>query len=118
MSLSTGTNWLFNFIVAFVTPPLFDVIGAGYYFLLVGFSLLSFLVVWFVYPETANCTLEELGAVFGDKVMEDEKDIRTVAAITAEAVQKERTGMMIEDPSSSEETLQQTAIVRALQVAP
>ncbi|KIJ20099.1 L-arabinose isomerase [Paxillus involutus ATCC 200175] len=82
MSLSTGTNWLFNFIIAFITPPLFDVIKAGYYFLLVGFCLISFLVVWFAYPETAHKTLEELGEVFGDRVMEDEK----VAQLEAEKV--------------------------------
>ncbi|KIL00300.1 hypothetical protein PAXRUDRAFT_130244 [Paxillus rubicundulus Ve08.2h10] len=73
MSLSTGTNWLFNFVIAFITPPLFDVMKAGYYFLLVGFCLVSFLVVWFAYPETAHKTLEELGEVFGDQVMEGEK---------------------------------------------
>ncbi|KAH7888015.1 general substrate transporter [Phlebopus sp. FC_14] len=72
MSLSTGTNWLFNFIIAFITPPLFEAMNAGYYFLLVAFCLISFAVVYFIYPETAHRTLEELGEVFGDKVMEDE----------------------------------------------
>ncbi|KAG9317640.1 general substrate transporter [Chiua virens] len=73
MSLSTSTNWLFNFVIAFITPPLFQVMGAGYYFLLVGFCILSFIVVWFVYPETAHKTLEELGEVFGDQVADDDK---------------------------------------------
>ncbi|KAJ3515122.1 hypothetical protein NLJ89_g1957 [Agrocybe chaxingu] len=50
MALSTATNWLSNFIVAFITPPLFAVLGAGYYFLLLG----------------RGRTLEELGEVFGD----------------------------------------------------
>ncbi|KAH0840104.1 general substrate transporter [Lanmaoa asiatica] len=73
MSLSTGTNWLFNFIIAFITPPLFEVMNAGYYFLLVGFCIISFIVVWFIYPETAHKTLEELGEVFGDRVTEDDR---------------------------------------------
>ncbi|KAG6378894.1 general substrate transporter [Boletus reticuloceps] len=73
MSLSTGVNWLFNFIIAFITPPLFEAMNAGYYFLLVGFCIISFFVVWFVYPETAHRTLEELGEVFGDQVTEDDK---------------------------------------------
>ncbi|CAA7269793.1 unnamed protein product [Cyclocybe aegerita] len=66
MALSTATNWLSNFIVAFITPPLFAVLGAGYYFLLLGFAVISGIFVYFVYPETAGRTLEELGEVFGD----------------------------------------------------
>ncbi|KAF8187112.1 general substrate transporter [Pholiota molesta] len=66
MALSTSVNWLSNFIIAFITPPLFAVLGGGYYFLLLGFTVVSGVVVYFVYPETAGKTLEELGEVFGD----------------------------------------------------
>jgi len=67
MALSTSVNWISNFIVAFITPPLFGSIQGGYYFLLLGFTCISGLFVYFVYPETAGKTLEELGEVFGDK---------------------------------------------------
>lgn len=66
MALSTSVNWLSNFIIAFITPPLFSVLGGGYYFLLLGFTAVSGVVVYLIYPETAGKTLEELGAVFGD----------------------------------------------------
>ncbi|KAF9477619.1 hypothetical protein BDN70DRAFT_810383 [Pholiota conissans] len=66
MALSTSVNWISNFIIAFITPPLFATLGAGYYFLLLGFTVISGIVVYFVYPETAGKTLEELGEVFGD----------------------------------------------------
>jgi len=66
MALSTSVNWISNFIIAFITPPLFSAIDAGYYFLLLGFCLISGIFVWFMYPETAGKTLEELGQVFKD----------------------------------------------------
>ena len=72
MALSTTSNWLCNFIIAFITPPLFSSIAGGYYFLLLGFCVVSGIFVFFVYPETAHRTLEELGEVFGDKVTDDQ----------------------------------------------
>jgi hypothetical protein len=66
MALSTSTNWISNFIIAFITPPLFSATGGGYYFLLLGFSLISLVFVFLVYRETAGKTLEQLGEVFGE----------------------------------------------------
>jgi len=66
MALSTSVNWISNFIIAFITPPLFSAVDAGYYFLLLGFCLISGIFMWFMYPETAGKTLEELGQVFKD----------------------------------------------------
>ena len=37
MALSTTSNWICNFIIAFITPPLFAAIDGGYYFILLGF---------------------------------------------------------------------------------
>ena len=69
MALSTSVNWISNFIVAFITPPLFSALHGGYYFLLLGSCLISGVIVWLLYPETAGKTLEELGEVFGDGVV-------------------------------------------------
>lgn len=69
MALSTSVNWISNFIIAFITPPLFSALEGGYYFVLLGFAAVSFVVVFFLYPETAGKTLEELGGVFGDRVL-------------------------------------------------
>ena len=73
MALSTASAWMSNFVVAFVTPPLFDVISGGYYFVLLGSCVLSGVVVFFVYPETAHVTLEQLSQVFGDTPLDSEK---------------------------------------------
>ena len=66
MALSTVSNWISNFVIAFISPPLFDAISGGYYFILLGFCVISGIVVFFLYPETAHVTLEQLSQVFGD----------------------------------------------------
>lgn len=76
MALSTTANWISNFIVAFITPPLFASISGGYYFILVGFCVISGIFVFFVYPETAHKTLEELGSVFSDQTEEEREILR------------------------------------------
>ncbi|KAH9968278.1 general substrate transporter [Russula dissimulans] len=63
MALSTVSNWTSNFIIAFITPPLFDALSGGYYFVLLGFCVVSGIVVYFVYPETAHVTLEQLSSL-------------------------------------------------------
>ncbi|KAH9077386.1 general substrate transporter [Lactarius deliciosus] len=78
MALSTISNWACNFIIAFITPPLFDAISGGYYFVLVGFCIISGVVVFFVYPETAHATLEQLSQVFGDTSVLDPEKVETM----------------------------------------
>jgi hypothetical protein len=72
MALSTVSNWMSNFVIAFISPPLFDAISGGYYFILLGFCVISGIVVFFVYPETAHVTLEQLSQVFGDAALDFE----------------------------------------------
>ncbi|KAJ7682946.1 hypothetical protein B0H17DRAFT_1160979 [Mycena rosella] len=67
MAITTVSDWLFEFLVAFWTPPLFEVLRGAYYFLLVGSCVASGLVVWLVYVETGHQTLEEIGGMFGDE---------------------------------------------------
>ncbi len=71
MALANASNWSWNFIVAFITPPLFNALKGGYYFVIVGFVFISLILVITVYKETAHCTLEQLGEVFGDTVTDD-----------------------------------------------
>lgn len=79
MALSTSTNWICNFVIAFITPPLFSALDGGYYFLLLGFTAISGIFVCFVYPETSGKTLEQLGEVFEDSNV----TVRMEAASTA-----------------------------------
>ncbi|KAG8825219.1 hypothetical protein FRC17_008794 [Serendipita sp. 399] len=66
MALATGSNWFWDFVIAFATPPLSQSLRGGIYFIIVGFVCISILLVIFVYRETAGTTLEELSEVFGD----------------------------------------------------
>lgn len=65
-SMSTATNWLFNWIVGQLTPILQERIHWRLYILHAVFCLLSFVVVYFFYPETQGVPLEEMDILFGD----------------------------------------------------
>ncbi|KAF2741945.1 hypothetical protein M011DRAFT_522491 [Sporormia fimetaria CBS 119925] len=65
-SLSTATNWAFNWLVGEMTPILQSVIAWRLYLVHAFFCAASFVIVYFVYPETANVRLEDMNSVFGD----------------------------------------------------
>ncbi|KAH6656652.1 general substrate transporter [Truncatella angustata] len=65
-SLSTAANWTFNFIVGEMTPILQDWIKWRLYLLHAFFCVVSFITVYFIYPETSGVRLEEMDSLFGD----------------------------------------------------
>ncbi|KAF2118938.1 hypothetical protein BDV96DRAFT_610805 [Lophiotrema nucula] len=65
-SLSTATNWAFNWLVGELTPILQEHIGWRLYLIHAFFCAVSFVIVWFIYPETANVRLEDMNSLFGD----------------------------------------------------
>ncbi|KAK7533976.1 uncharacterized protein J3D65DRAFT_652531 [Phyllosticta citribraziliensis] len=65
-SLSTAANWAFNWLVGEMTPILQEWIQWRLYLLHAFFCAVSFVVVWFIYPETANVRLEDMNSLFGD----------------------------------------------------
>ncbi|KAL1880006.1 hypothetical protein VTK73DRAFT_6396 [Phialemonium thermophilum] len=65
-SLSTATNWAFNWLVGEMTPILQEWIKWRLYLLHAFFCAVSFVVVYFLYPETCGVRLEEMDALFGD----------------------------------------------------
>jgi len=65
-SLSTATNWAFNWLVGEMTPILQDLIQWRLYLLHAFFCAASFVIVYFIYPETANLRLEDMDQLFGD----------------------------------------------------
>ncbi|KZS93142.1 general substrate transporter [Sistotremastrum niveocremeum HHB9708] len=73
VSLSTATNWLFNWIVGEATPVLQDVIEWRLYPMHGFFCVCSFILVFFLYPETKGIPLEEMDAIFGDESSSDEE---------------------------------------------
>ncbi|KAK3315007.1 hypothetical protein B0H66DRAFT_583738 [Apodospora peruviana] len=65
-SLSTATNWAFNFLVGIMTPVLQEWIQWRLYLIHAFFCAVSFVVVYFIYPETCGVRLEDMDALFGD----------------------------------------------------
>ncbi|AEO71409.1 uncharacterized protein THITE_2123732 [Thermothielavioides terrestris NRRL 8126] len=65
-SLSTATNWAFNWLVGEMTPILQEWIAWRLYLLHAFFCAVSFVVVYFLYPETCGVRLEDMDALFGD----------------------------------------------------
>lgn len=66
-SLSTASNWLFNFIVGEMTPILQETITWRLYLIHAFSCICSFICVYFAYPETMGVNLEDMGSLFGDK---------------------------------------------------
>ncbi|KAI1615306.1 MFS transporter [Exophiala viscosa] len=90
-SLSTASNWAFNFVVGELTPVLQGAIKWRLYLVHAFFCAVSFVLVYFVYPETANVRLEDMNALFGD----------ATTAMPTPATQAERGSLMgVGSPSS------------------
>ncbi|KAI0444859.1 general substrate transporter [Xylaria telfairii] len=65
-SISTANHWLWNFVIALVTPVALSTIGYRYYIIYAITSALIPIGVFFFYPETMNRNLELLNSVFKD----------------------------------------------------
>lgn len=63
----TSLDWINNFIIGLITPPLVRETGFGAYVFFAVFCLLSFVWVWFSVPETNGKSLEEMDSVFKDR---------------------------------------------------
>ncbi|KAF5596645.1 monosaccharide transporter [Fusarium subglutinans] len=82
VAISTCSNWINNFIIGLITPPLVRETGFGAYVFFAVFCLLSFVWVWFSVPETNGKSLEEMDSVFKDRT--GVADIATKDRILAE----------------------------------
>ncbi|UOH80185.1 hypothetical protein LQV05_002834 [Cryptococcus neoformans] len=74
VSLSTATNWISNWWVGVSTPLFQELIGWRLYPMHAFFCALSFILVYFLYPETRGVPLEEMDKLFGDENDEGEDD--------------------------------------------
>ncbi|KAG8724600.1 hypothetical protein FRC09_016743 [Ceratobasidium sp. 395] len=83
VSMSTATNWLFNWIVGQVTPALQEVITWPLYPMHAFFCLCSLILVYFLYPETKGIPLEEMDIVFGEEPTpgDDDDDSETSSLV-------------------------------------
>ncbi|KAM5519537.1 hypothetical protein FOXYSP1_17961 [Fusarium oxysporum f. sp. phaseoli] len=63
-AISACANWLFNFLVAEVSPHALKNIGYRYYIVYACITLFTFIVILLFYPETKGRTLEEIDDIF------------------------------------------------------
>ncbi|KAK2744638.1 hypothetical protein FQN57_004243 [Myotisia sp. PD_48] len=61
---ATGTNWMGSFIVTQFTKVGVNNLGWGFYLLFAGFLYSYFPIVYFIYPETTQRTLEDMDMIF------------------------------------------------------
>lgn len=63
-ALSTATLWIFNFLLAEVTPIGLNTIENRYFIIFAVFNIAIGLLVFFCFPETKGRTLEEIDEIF------------------------------------------------------
>lgn len=73
VALSTCSNWLNNFIIGLITPPLIEDTGYGAYVFFAVFCVLSGIWTYLFVPETKGRTLEQMDHVFKDNSSEQEQ---------------------------------------------
>ena len=76
-ALSTSANWIFNFMVVMITPIAFNNIGYKTYIIFAIINAFIVPCVYFLYPETAYRSLEEIDNIF-HKVDDGWKGVFTV----------------------------------------
>ena len=64
-AIANATQWLFQFVVAQVTPPGAANLGTKYYIIYAVINFFIVPIVYFFFPETTNRSLEEMDNVFG-----------------------------------------------------
>ncbi|TNY24084.1 general substrate transporter [Rhodotorula diobovata] len=64
VSFATATNWVFNFALAYATPPAFRDQQWRTYFIYFAFNIAAAIHIFFMFPETKGRTLEEMEEVF------------------------------------------------------
>ncbi|KAI5988218.1 hypothetical protein EDD15DRAFT_2389359 [Pisolithus albus] len=76
VSLATASNWVNNFLIGLVTPPMIQS-SAGATFFLFGTACFAahFWSTYFV-PETAGISLEEMDAVFGTTAGKEDRRVK------------------------------------------
>jgi hypothetical protein len=70
--MTTASNWLFNFVLAFVTPYMVDSgagnadLGIKVFFVWTAFCILAAIFVWSCIYETKGLSLEEVNRLYLD----------------------------------------------------
>ncbi|KAJ6114508.1 hypothetical protein N7486_000286 [Penicillium sp. IBT 16267x] len=63
-AVGTATHWLFNFVIAEITPIAFVTIKYRYYIVYAVIGIFAAILVYFFFPETKGLSLEEMSNLF------------------------------------------------------
>ena len=63
-SIATAVSWLFNFLVAEVTPVAFADVGWKYFIVYMSVNAAAIPIIYIFYPETSGRSLEEIDEIF------------------------------------------------------
>ncbi|KAI9807355.1 MAG: hypothetical protein M1833_000098 [Piccolia ochrophora] len=69
-AVSTCSNWLFNFLIVMITPIMLTNIKWGTYLFFAVVNACFLPIIYFLYPETAHRSLEEIDLIFAKGFME------------------------------------------------
>lgn len=72
--------WLTNFIIGVVVPQMLISIGWGTFLFFGVFCLAASVFSFFFVPETSRKSLEQIASVFGEKLADEEKELRSQIA--------------------------------------
>jgi sugar porter (SP) family MFS transporter len=90
-AITTCTQWVFQIVIAAITPPLLAEVGWATYLIYAGFCILSFLFVSTSVPETRGVGVgKPMDELFGVESSEDEEAIIEVSETTALLVHDRR----------------------------
>lgn len=62
--ISTASNWIFNFLIVLITPIAFANIQYRTYVIFAVINFFIFIATYFIFPETAGRSLEEMDEIF------------------------------------------------------
>jgi hypothetical protein len=78
-ALASASNWIFTFLVVEITPVSIKSIGPYTYVYFCIFNACFLPLIYFVYPETANLSLEQIDLLFtGQKVLLHLPQVRAI----------------------------------------
>ncbi|ETS77437.1 hypothetical protein PFICI_11311 [Pestalotiopsis fici W106-1] len=75
VAFAVAINWISNFTVGVVTPPMIESIGYGTYIFFACFCGLAAIWAYLLVPETMNKTLEQMDEAFGDLSGHEEQEV-------------------------------------------
>ncbi|CAP31815.2 Protein CBG12921 [Caenorhabditis briggsae] len=83
VSISTTSNWVFNLIIALTYLSLTQVIGKyGAFWLYAGLTIIAFVFILFLVPETKGYSIEEVEMLFMNKKQRREAETRRRETVT------------------------------------